>query len=82
MNSGSSTYKFHEVVLAQISRRLVLVDHVLAFLVLLNVALKEVQGRIIPVEQAILDVVLHGDLELPARIALANFKQRVTKSFP
>ena len=78
----SSTYKLHKVVLSQVSWRLVLIDHFLAFLMLLNVTLKEVQGRIISIEQAVLDIILHGHLQLPAGVALANFEQRVTKSFP
>ena len=60
------TYKVAEVVFAEVSRRLVLVDDLLHRFVLLNVAFKEVQGRVVPVEKGVLHILLQGDLQLSA----------------
>lgn len=60
------TEHFNEEVLAELERRLVLVDHLFARRMLLNVALKEVERRVVPVEHRILQVLSHRNFEFAA----------------
>ena len=74
------TYKFDKVVSAERRRRLILVNNVLHCGVLFNIALKQIQGRVVPIEQSILDVLLQGNFQLASRIALSNLEQGATES--
>lgn len=70
-----TTYHLDEEVFAELERRLVLVDHGLACGVLLNVALEEVERRVVPIEHRVLQVLGHRHFELAARITFAHFEK-------
>ena len=76
------TYKFDKEVAAEIPRHLILVDDLFHLWVMLDVTLKQVQWRVVSVEQGILDVLLQRDLQLTAGVTLSNLEERVTKTLP
>ena len=76
------TYKFDEEITAQVARNLVLVNDLFHLRVMLDVALEEVEWRVISVEESVLDVLFKRDFQLAAWIALANLEQGVSKAFP
>ena len=60
------TYKFDEEITAQVARNLVLVNDLFHLRVMLDVALEEVEWRVISVEESVLNVLFQRDFQLAA----------------
>ena len=73
--------QLNEEILSERARRLVLIYDVLDLRMVLNIALEEVEGGVITVENRILQVLFHCDFKFAARVARPDRELSVCKSF-
>ena len=75
------TYEFNKEVLAQDFGRLIFIDDLLDLWMVLNVALKEVQWRIVSIVNCVLDVLSQRQFKPFALLGLSNLEPGVREPF-
>ena len=75
------TYKLNEKVFAEDAWWLVLIDNLFDLRMAFDTAFKQVQWRIIPVVDSILNVFLETQFQLMTRLALTHLEPSVSEPF-
>ena len=66
-------------VFLEVSRWFIFRENLFDLGMLLNAALEKIEGRVVSIEEAVLDVFFHGYFELASRVALPNFEECIAK---